>query len=214
MKKKVLGTLLIGFVMTAMVACGGNATADSAKEPVANTSQKEESQREPAKEESQAEVSDVIQATADANGNYVYNGGFEEDDLKGWVLVNNNVDELNLYDRDTDCHDGVRSLHYYSTKDFDFTAEQKLTGLEAGKYKFSGFIQGDTAGDANAEIKFYVVTKDGRMDAAGMVNGYLSWNEAVVDGIEISDGEVTIGVSVKNAANGWGTIDSISLTKE
>lgn len=43
----------------------------------------------------------------------------------------------------------------------------------------------------------------------------MAWNEAVVDGIEVADGgEVTIGVSVKNAPGGWGTIDNITLTKE
>ena len=40
------------------------------------------------------------------------NGSFEEADFTGWTVTNidNVTEELNIYDRDTDCFDGVQSL--------------------------------------------------------------------------------------------------------
>ena len=155
-------------------------------------------------------------ATADENGNYLVNGDFEAAELTGWTL--NNVDdvteELDLYTRETDCYDGVQCLHFYSTKDVNFTAEQTLTGLEAGTYKLSGYIQGDTAGDADSSIYFYAVINGETFKIDTTVNGYLTWNEAVLEGLNVTDGEITVGVSVTNAPNGWGTIDAITLVKE
>jgi hypothetical protein len=46
------------------------------------------------------------------------------------------------------------------------------------------------------------------------LNGYVAWNETVLDGLSVSNGEITIGVSVTNAVGGWGTIDAITLVKE
>ena len=42
------------------------------------------------------------------------NGSFEEADFTGWTVTNidNVTEELNIYDRDTDCFDGVQSLHF------------------------------------------------------------------------------------------------------
>ena len=54
----------------------------------------------------------AVKANADANGNYLVNGSFEEADFTGWTVTNidNVTEELNIYDRDTDCFDGVQSL--------------------------------------------------------------------------------------------------------
>ena len=73
------------------------------------------------------------------------NGSFEEADFTGWTVTNidNVTEELNIYDRDTDCFDGVQSLHFYSgSNNVDFYAEQKVSGLEEGSYKLTAHIQG------------------------------------------------------------------------
>ena len=58
------------------------------------------------------EQSAAVKATADANGNYLVNGSFEEADFTGWTVTNidNVTEELNIYDRDTDCFDSVYNL--------------------------------------------------------------------------------------------------------
>ena len=102
----------------------------------------------------------AVKATADANGNYLVNGSFEEADFTGWTVTNidNVTEELNIYDRDTDCFDGVQSLHFYSgSNNVDFYAEQKVSGLEEGSYKLTAHIQGEAAGDDNATVYFYAI---------------------------------------------------------
>ena len=156
-----------------------------------------------------------VTATADENGNYVVNGSFEEPDFTGWTInnVDNVTEELDIYTRDTDCYDGVQSLHFYSgSSDVNFTAEQTLTGLEEGSYKLTGYIQGDTAGDSS--VYFYAIVNGETVKADAKLSGYVNWNAVELGGLNVSNGEITIGVSVTNAAGGWGTIDAISLVKE
>lgn len=155
-------------------------------------------------------------AKADENGNYVVNGSFEEAELTGWTVnnVGNVTEELGVYTRETDCYDGVQSLHFYSTKDVKFTVEQTLTGLEEGSYKLTGYVQGDTAGDADSSVYFYAIVNGETIKADTTLNGYLTWNEAELSGLKVTDGKITIGVSVTNAPEGWGTIDAITLVKE
>ncbi len=187
MKKKVLALLMAAFMAIGVVACGA---AD--------------------------ENNNAIKAAADANGNYVVNGSFEEADFTGWTVTNidNTTEELDIYSRETDCLDGVQSLHFYSgTSEVNFTAEQSLTGLEKGTYKLSASIQGDGEGD-NAEIYFYAIVGDEKLTVEGELNGYVNWYTAELKDINVTDGDVTIGISVKTAAGGWGTIDAITLVKE
>lgn len=201
MKKRVLaGILTVG--MAIMIAgCGGNGGSDNSGNDKG----------------SDAGAASTTVAAADENGNYVVNGSFEEPDFTGWTV--NNVDdvteELDIYARDTDCYDGVQSLHFYSgSSDVNFTAEQTLTGLEDGSYKLTGYIQGDTAGDANSSIYFYAVVNGETIKADAALKGYVNWDTVEISGLNVSGGEITIGVNVTNAAGGWGTIDAISLVKE
>ena len=156
-------------------------------------------------------------AVADENGNYIVNGSFEEVDFTGWVI--NNIDdvteELDVYTRETDCYEGAQSLHFYSgSSDVNFTAEQTVSGLEAGSYKLTGHIQGDAAGDANASVYFYAVVNGETIKADATLGGYVNWYTAELSGLNVTDGEITVGVSVTTAPGGWGTIDDITLVKE
>ncbi|MBD5513240.1 MAG: hypothetical protein HDR06_00935 [Lachnospiraceae bacterium] len=156
-------------------------------------------------------------AVADENGNYIVNGSFEEVDFTGWVI--NNIDdvteELDVYTRETDCYEGAQSLHFYSgSSDVNFTAEQTVSGLEAGSYKLTGHIQGDAAGDANASVYFYAVVNGETIKTDATLGGYVNWYTAELSGVNVTDGEITVGVSVTTAPGGWGTIDDITLVKE
>jgi len=167
--------------------------------------------------ESDAGAVSTVAAAADENGNYVVNGSFEQPDFTGWTVnnVDNVTEELDIYTRETDCYDGAQSLHFYSgSSEVNFTAEQTLTGLEDGSYKLTGYIQGDTAGDANSSVYFYAVVNGETVKADAALSGYVNWNTVELSGLNVSGGEITIGVSVTNAAGGWGTIDAISLVKE
>ena len=168
-------------------------------------------------EDGAAKESAAATATADEKGNYLVNGSFEEPDFTGWNVTNidNVTEELDIYTRETDCFEGVQSLHFYSgCSDVNFTAEQTVSGLEAGTYKMTAHIQGDTAGDENASVYFYAIVNGETIKADASLNGYVNWYTAELAGLNVEDGEVTVGVSVKIAPGGWGTIDDITLVKE
>lgn len=201
MKKRVLtGILTVG--MAVMIAgCGGNGGSNNGG----------------SNKGSDGGAASTTVAVADEKGNYVVNGSFEEPDFTGWTInnVDNVTEELDIYTRDTDCYDGVQSLHFYSgASDVNFTAEQTLTGLEDGSYKLTGYIQGDTAGDTNSSIYFYAVVNGETIKADAALKCYVNWDTVEISGLNVSGGEITIGVNVTNAAGGWGTIDAISLVKE
>lgn len=156
-------------------------------------------------------------AEPDENGNYVINGSFEEVDFTGWTVTNidDMTEELDIYTRETDCYEGVQSLHFYSgSNNVNFTAEQAISGLEEGSYKLTAYVQGDAAGDENASVFFYAIINGETVKVDAKLNGYVNWYTAELPGLNVTDGEIIIGVSVTTAPGGWGTIDAISLVKE
>lgn len=182
-KKLVMGILVVGMA-AAMAGCGNSGSGSGTA------------------------------AEADENGNYVINGSFEEADFTGWTVTNidNVTEELDIYDRDTDCYEGVQSLHFYSgSGNVNFTAEQSISGLEAGNYKLTGHVQGD---GADASVYFYAIVGGETIKADATLGGYVNWDTAELAGLTVADGKITIGVSVTTAPGGWGTIDDITLVKE
>ncbi len=167
--------------------------------------------------ETEAPQGSPAEAAPDEKGNYLVNGSFEEPDFTGWNVTNidNVTEELDVYTRETDCFEGVQSLHFYSgSNDVNFTAEQTVSGLEAGSYKMTAHIQGDAAGDENASVYFYAIVGGETIKADASLDGYVNWYTAELPGLDVQDGEITVGVSVKTAPGGWGTIDDITLVKE
>lgn len=207
MKKKLIAWLAILGISVLLIGCG-NTQQESAE---TNTQINTEST-----DSSDEKASEPVAAKADENGNYLINGSFEEADFTGWTVnnVNDVTEEINIYTRETDCYDGVQSLHFYSSKDVNFTVEQTVKGLEAGNYKLTAYVQGDTAGDPNSSIYFYAIINGETIKADTSLDGYLAWNMTEMKDLNVTDGEITVGVSVTNAPGGWGTIDDIMLTKE
>ncbi|MBD5468551.1 MAG: lipoprotein [Lachnospiraceae bacterium] len=159
----------------------------------------------------------AAKATPDANGNYLVNGSFEEADFTGWTVTNIDdvTEEVNIYDRETDCFEGVQSLHFYSgSTNVNFTAEQTVSGLEDGSYKLTAHVQGEAAGDENASVVFYAIVDGNEIKVDGELNGYVNWYTAELSGLTPTNGEITVGVRVTTAPGGWGTIDDITLVKE
>ena len=155
MKRKWVACILIAGMSASLAGCGGGKEGGSG----------------------------AIKAEADASGNYVVNGSFEEVDFTGWTVdnVGDTTEELDIYTRETDCHEGEQSLHFYSAdSDVNFTAEQTLTGLEEGTYKLTGYIQGDAAGDPDASIYFYAVIDGETFQADTSLNGYLAGEPSMI----------------------------------
>lgn len=226
MKRKILSIILAGGMVLALAGCGGTKDASTPAEntdTASDSSQKEDtdassdSSHEGSTDASSDSGESSLAAKADANGNYIVNGSFEEADFTGWTVTNMDdvTEELDIYDRATDAFEGGQSLHFYSgSHDVNFTAEQKLSGLEAGSYKLTAHIQGEAAGDENASVYFYAVVNGEEVKADGKLGGYVNWDTVEIPGLKVEDGEITVGICVKTAAGGWGTIDDITLVKE
>lgn len=153
-------------------------------------------------------------AVADESGNYVVNGDFETEDLSAWTITNveDVTEDLGWYDRETDATSGKGSLHFYSGGNVAFTVEQKLTGLPEGKYTLSCNIQGDGAVDP--DIYLYAIVNGQTFKAETSLVGYTTWSTPVLDELNITDGNITLGIAVNNGPGGWGTIDDFSLIQQ
>ena len=208
MRRKLCAAVLMVCMLAGMAGCGNTGGgSDKGGQTAEDSAQAADS----------AAAGSSVGAVADEKGNYLVNGSFEESDFTGWNVTNvdNVTEELDIYTRDTDCCEGVQSLHFYSgSSDVNFTAEQTVSGLEAGSYKLTAHIQGEAAGDENASVYFYAIVGGETIQADADLNGYLNWYTAELPGLDVQDGEVTVGVSVKTAPGGWGTIDDITLVKE
>ncbi len=118
--------------------------------------------------------------------------------------------------------EGSKSLHFYYSADFAFTAECTTTVSEVGYYNASINMQGLTSsGSRDGEsLVLKAVTGDGTEYVSENVtlNGWLAWQEPLIEDIYVSqemidNGENTITLIVDAAflAEAWGTIDCAYL---
>ena len=165
-------------------------------------------------------VSDGLECTCYINMveyNYLLNYSFEDGVLEPWrVIERGHADELYVEDKITDSLSGQWHMHFWSaaTNSVDFSIEQDVEGLSDGTYKFTVSIMGGDCGDT--EIYAYALVDGVEVGRAPMgITSYGNWDTAVVEGIEVSEGQkVTVGVFVKcsGAGNGaWGKIDDAML---
>lgn len=138
--------------------------------------------------------------------NYVENGSFEEKDTSMWNVIYETANPTDYQVKETDAYTGTTALHFYSTEEVYFQLEQTITGLEDGNYYFSLKAQGGDVGK-QAVTYGYVKVGDQVYQADFSLTGWCVWDEAVIEEIPVTGGEVTVGVYCKTAAKGWGTID-------
>ena len=144
------------------------------------------------------------------------NGGFEEGDA-GWTATDlANADELYVEDKAVDSLTGTKHFHFWSAaaNSVEFTLEQAVEGLAAGKYDFSISIMGGDSGES--EVYAYVKVDGEEIATAPMsITSYGSWDTGAIKDIELAEGQsLTVGIYVKCAGAGggaWGKIDDAKL---
>ncbi len=145
--------------------------------------------------------------------NYAENYSFEDDDYSMWNV--NEISASGITDfqvKTTDAYSGSVSLHFYNTGDVEFTVEQEITGLREGSYCFSIQAQGGDVGDA--EMYIYVVADGVTYTESFLVTSWREFQNPKIEGISVASGNVTIGVYIKTAAGGWGTLDDFLFNPE
>ena len=146
--------------------------------------------------------------------NYLKNWSFEEGEA-GWTAnAIGKFDQLYVEDKLTDSITGTKHFHFWgaNANSVEFTLEQNVENLKSGKYNYSISIMGGDGGET--EIYAYVKINGeivGRADTA--ITVYNEWHEAVIEGIEYTQGDaITVGLYVKCAGpNAWGKIDDAAL---
>ena len=148
--------------------------------------------------------------------NFLADYSFEEGGAD-WVATDlSKADQLYVEDKTTDSLTGSKHMHFWSAakNSVEFTCEQTVKDLPAGKYKFAISIMGGDAGDH--EVYAYVKINGETAGTAPMkITSYGNWDTGVVPEFTVAAGdEVTVGVYVRceGAGNGaWGKIDDALL---
>ena len=149
--------------------------------------------------------------------NYITDYSFE-DGGESWTVTDlKKADELYVEDKKSDSLTGSRHLHFWSAaKDsVEFTAEQTISDLPEGKFRFSLSVMGGDCGET--DIYAYVKI-DGQEIARSQqipITGYNDWHTGTIPEFDHPAGsEVTVGIYVKcqGAGSGaWGKIDDALL---
>ncbi len=154
--------------------------------------------------------------------NFLRAGGFEDDDLSMWQLTGTGA----TLGGTENPRRGERSTHFWSDTDYAFTLEQTVTGLPAGTYRASAFVQGDgeQAGDSvsisvvraqtDAAALAGLDRSAGAASARFELDGHLRWSSPSTPAIEIgADGTATVRIEADLSALAWGSVDDVSLTR-
>ena len=152
--------------------------------------------------------------------NYLQNDSFETGDLTGWTLTDlAKADELYVEKKSTDSLTGEYHMHFWSAaqNSVEFTLEQEVQGLSAGKYKYAISIMGGDAGQI--DVYAYVKVNGEIVATAPMtIDGYNVWCTGAITGIDCAEGDiVTVGIYVKcqgSGAGAWGKIDDAMLNTD
>lgn len=145
--------------------------------------------------------------------NHVLNPSFEEADTSMWkITYEGEQNPTDFQQKAADAHTGEYSFHFWSESDMEFSIEQEFTDLEPGTYALKAYFQG---GDINEEssMELYAAVDDKEYSDAFTAQGYANWQEPTISEIQVTDSTLKIGVCIKCNANGWGTVDDITLNK-
>lgn len=147
------------------------------------------------------------------NINYCLNPSFEEGDSSMWVVTYvNGTACADIQTKAGDAVTGDKTYHWWNSAAQEFTVEQTITGMPAGPYTATAFIQGGDVGD-DAVVYFYVKVDGVEYKSETIVlDGWVNWKNPVIQDIPVNaDSEVIIGMYVKCAGGGWGTMDDFEF---
>ena len=152
--------------------------------------------------------------------NYLVNGSFEDGTVEPWALIDRGgADELGVENKALNSLDGACNLHFWGARSgsIDFDAEQTLSSLAAGTYRFSVSIQGGDGGET--EIYAYVKLDGETVATAPLaISSFNNWTTAEIRDIALGEGQsLTVGVHVRCAGEGngaWGMIDAAALNRQ
>ncbi|WP_026487441.1 glycosyl hydrolase 53 family protein [Caldanaerobius polysaccharolyticus] len=140
--------------------------------------------------------------------NYVQNSGFEEGSLSHWN-ISGDISSVKIDKNAANAHSGSYSLNYWNDSAFTVTISQTITGLKNGYYKLSAYVDG--SGGENSLQLFASDYGGPRLTADIHNSGWLVWQHPVISLIEVTNGQITIGLTIDGNSGNWGNLDDVQL---
>ncbi len=142
--------------------------------------------------------------------NFLKNWSFEDGEAEWIATTIGSFDELYVEDKVSDSMTGTKHYHFWgaAANAVEFTLEQEIEGLKAGKYNYSISIMGGDGGET--DIYAYVkINGEIVYTAETEITVYNEWHTAAIGNIEYNEGDsIVVGIYVKCAGpNAWGKID-------
>lgn len=160
--------------------------------------------------------SSVTCAVTIENVNWMENPSFEETNVTMWEVTYEGAENpTDIQNKPADCITGDYSFHFWSELEQEFKVEQTVSGLAAGDYTAAANIQGGDVG-SSAEIYLYVVVNGEEIKSEPIVlTGWCNWQSPAISDISLDGAsDITVGMAVKCAGGGWGTMDDFTLYKQ
>ncbi len=141
--------------------------------------------------------------------NYVVNPGFELGNTGAWQTTGTGGTVASF----SDPRSGSRSAHFYSDSLFSFTFSQTVTGLPAGEYVASGYVQGDLDGPGTV-LGLALEAGEASATAPFTLNGYANWSQPTTAPVTVTEGgSATLTFAVEDLPGGaYGSIDDVQLS--
>lgn len=141
--------------------------------------------------------------------NYIVNPGIEDEDMSAWQLAHTSRAKDAPYS-------GEYAIHFWSgvALEDSVSAKQQITNLPDGIYELSVQTRIGTDGTAIASTSMlYATSAETTYSAPLEVTGWDKWKQIIVADIEVSNGELEVGVSVDGVNNDYGDFDDWELIR-
>lgn len=153
--------------------------------------------------------------------NFLKNWSFEEDANKtdqptGWsVNTYKTFDENYVEDKVSDSVTGTKHYHFWGSVDVEFSLEQEVTGLKAGKYNYAISTMGGDCGTSYQAYAYVKINGEIVEQTDALFTIYNEWHVASINNFEVNEGDVvTVGIYFNGPAKAWGKIDDAMLNSE
>ncbi|OTP12236.1 arabinogalactan endo-1,4-beta-galactosidase [Enterococcus sp. 10A9_DIV0425] len=145
--------------------------------------------------------------------NYLQNPSFEKDggtfSPTGWSIWYGNGAKTDSLKTETGGFSGNYRLTFWEDQDYQLSAYQKVTGLSNGTYTLTAYTM---AGGSFKTNQMYVKNYGGQeLNTKITQNG--EWTKVTIKNIPITNHSCEIGFYTDAQANGWTSIDHVSLVK-
>ncbi len=157
----------------------------------------------------------LTQQTTSGKKNWMLNAGFEKNDISMWKLsYQGESNPTQIQSLEADAKSGVNSLLFSGKKKQNFKISQTVSGLAKGTYTASVYIQGKDTGRFSKIYLYAVIDGKVRRSKSVKLTGWGNWRQLKIKRLQ-ADGtsDLTIGIKVKCADGGQGTIDDFALIR-